>query len=231
MISLNDAVTARLESHGERFEVLIDPYAHEKLEEDPSINVVDLLAAEEVFSDASKGDRASTESLEKIFGTDEVDSIVRQILDRGDIQLTTEQRKKMQEDKRKQIVATIVRNAINPQTRTPHPPQRIENAMEEARVHIDPFKPVNVQVQDVLDELRPLIPISFEKTVIAVKASPEDYGRIYGDVKSFGRITKEEWQPDGSWIGLVEIPAGVQSELYDRLNSKTHGAVETRKIK
>ena len=135
------------------------------------------------------------------------------------------------ENKRKQIVASIVRNAINPQTGTPHPAQRIELAMEEAKVHIDPFKPVDIQVQGVLDKLRPIIPIRFEKLKIAVKLSAENYGRSYGDITGFGKILKDEWLTDGSWVGLVEIPAGLQSEFYDKLNKKTKGDVETKIVK
>ena len=231
MISLDDAVVARLETHGERFEILIDPYAPEKLKDDPNLNIIEFLAAEEIFRDAHKGDRATTESLKTVFGTEELAEVVRQIIQRGEIQLTHEQRKSMQENKRKQIIAIIVRNSINPQTRTPHPPLRIENAMNEAKVNIDPFKPVDVQVQDVLKALQPILPIRFEKSVIAVKVSGENYGRIYGDIKAYGKITREEWQRDGTWIGLVEIPAGLQGEFFDRLNTKTHGDIETKIIK
>jgi ribosome maturation protein SDO1 len=146
----------------------------------------------------------------------------------GDIQLTTEQRRKMTEEKRKQIVTYIANHAINPQMKAPHPPQRIENAMSEARVHVDPFKPVEAQVKDVLTAIKPLIPIRLEKTTIAVKLSADNYGKVYKDITDFGVIKKEEWTGSGFWIGLVEIPAGMQADFFDRLNNKTHGDVETR---
>jgi ribosome maturation protein SDO1 len=152
------------------------------------------------------------------------------IVREGDIQLTTEQRKKMTELKRKQIVNKIAINAINPQTKTPHPPKRIEMAMEEAKVQVDPFKPIDLQVQDVLKALQPIIPIRFEKAVFAVKLLPDDYGRCFGDLKRMGRITKQEWSGDGSWIGLIEIPAGLQTDLFDMLNGKTRGRAETKLI-
>ena len=43
----------------------------------------------------------------------------------------------MQEEKRLMVIATITREAINPQTKLPHPARRIEIAMEEAKVRID----------------------------------------------------------------------------------------------
>ena len=34
---------------------------------------------------------------------------------------------------------------------------------------------------------------------------------------------KEEWEPNGAWIGVVEIPAGMRDDFYGRLNEKTKG--------
>lgn len=231
MVDLDEAVIARYEIKGEKFEVLIDPNVAAEIREGKEVNIIDNLVIDAVFKDSNKGERASEESLRKVFNTTEIEKIAKEIVLRGEIQLTTEQRRKMQEEKRKQIIAAIARNAINPQTKTPHPPQRIELAMDEAKVSIDPFKPIDVQVQDVVNALRPILPIRFEKVTIAVKLSAEDYGKTFGEIKSFGNITNEEWQKDGSWIGLVEIPAGLQTEFYERLNKKTKGNVETRIVK
>lgn len=231
MVKLEDAVIARLEIQNENFEILIEPESAQKFKNGEDISILESLVIDTIFKDSKKGDKASEEKILKIFGTSDISTVAKRILLDGTIQLTTEQRKQMQENKRKQIVASIVRNAINPQTGAPHPAQRIELAMKEAKVQIDPFKPVDIQVQNILDRLKPIIPIRFEKLKIAVKLSGENYGRTYGDITGFGKITKEEWQKDGSWIGIVEIPAGLQSEFFDKLNKKTKGEVETKIIK
>jgi ribosome maturation protein SDO1 len=231
MVKLEDAVIARLEIESETFEILIEPDTAQKIKDGEDIPIVENLVIDTIFKDSKKGDKASEKEINKIFGTNDISEVAKRILLDGTIQLTTEQRKQMQENKRKQIVASIVRNAINPQTGAPHPAQRIELAMDEARVQIDPFKPVDIQVQRVLDKLKVIIPIRFEKLKIAVKLSAENYGKTYGDIKGFGKIQKEEWQKDGSWIGVVEIPAGLQTEFFDKLNSRTKGDVETKIIK
>jgi ribosome maturation protein SDO1 len=129
----------------------------------------------------------------------------------------------MIEDKRRQVITFIARNAINPQTNLPHPPHRIEMAMEEARVNIDPFRHLDEQVKETVKALRPLLPIRFEELRIAVKI-PADYAaRAYGDISSAATIEKEEWQKDGSWICVVRIPAGIQNEFYDLINRITKG--------
>jgi ribosome maturation protein SDO1 len=224
-------VIARIEKSGEKFEVLVKPEAVQKIRDGKDVDLLKELAIDEIFKDAHKGSKASEEKMMEFFGTAEPLAVAKQIIQRGEIQLTTDQRRQMLEAKRKQIVQYIAANAINPQTGAPHPPQRIENAMEEAKVHIDPFKPIEEQVKDVLDALRPLLPIRFEKVRIAVKLSAEDSAKAYGDIKGYGTILKEEWSPTGAWLGVVEMPAGLQTDFLERLNAKTRGNVETRILK
>jgi len=228
MVRLEDAIIARYEHGGHRFEILVDPNIIDEVKSGKVENVVDYMVIDEIFKDAHKGDRASEELIKEVFGTTDVNQVAKEIIKKGQVQLTTEQRRKMLEEKKKRIIAEIARNAINPQTGAPHPPQRIELAMEEAKVHIDPLKSVEEQVPLVLKALRPIIPIRFEKVKIAVKVSGDMYGKIYGDLSKSGTIIQEEWQKDGSWIGVVEIPAGIQGEFLDMLNKKTHGNVQTK---
>ena len=233
MISLDEAVTARLESHGARFEVLVDPdaaLAIKRGEFDGELE--DVSAAEDIFEDASRGDRPAENDLEKVFDTTDPLEIIPQVIKDGEIQITADQRREMQEQKRKQLIDTIARNAINPQMDdAPHPPERIENALEEAGFTVDPMEPVESQVDDALDALRPVIPIRFEEVTIAVQIPAEYAGSAQAQVRQFGDLEREEWQPDGSWVGAVTFPAGMQNEFYDVVNEYSSGEAETQIIK
>lgn len=231
MVSLDDAVIARLDRDGERFEILVDPnLGHDWKEAEKKPELSELLAVEDVFLDAHKGDRAPSELLNKTFNTTDVMEIVEIILEKGEIQLTTEQRKRMQEEKRKRIVSLLARNCINPVNKTPHPPARIELAMEEAKINVDPFRSPEGQVNDVIKALRPILPIRIEMAQIAVKTLASHYGKLVGDIRGFGKVLKEEWTKSGEWVCLVEIPAGLQLEFFDMVNSRTHGEAETKMI-
>ena len=233
MISLEDAVTARLESHGARFEVLIDPDAALEIKRDEfDGELEDVIAAEDVFEDASRGDRPAETDLEDVFGTTEPLEIIPEVIKRGEIQITAEQRREMQEQKRKQLINTIARNAVNPQMDdAPHPPERIERALEEAGFRIDPMEPVSEQVDEALEDLRPVIPIRFDEVTIAVQL-PADYaGSGQAEVRQYGELEREEWQSDGSWVGVITFPAGLQNDFYDMVNELTSGEAETRVIK
>jgi ribosome maturation protein SDO1 len=233
MISLDDAVTARLESHGARFEVLVDPdaaLAMKRGEFDGELT--DVIAAEDVFEDAARGDRPAEEDLEDVFGTTAPLEIIPEVIERGEIQITAEQRREMQEQKRRQLITTIARNAINPQMNdAPHPPDRIESALEETDFRIDPMEPVETQVDEALDALRPVIPIRFEEITVAVQFPAEHAGAAQARVREFGDLKREEWQPDGSWIGVIEFPAGMQDDFYDLVNELSAGEAETKIVK
>jgi ribosome maturation protein SDO1 len=231
MISLEDAVIARLEYYGEHFEILVDPDMAADFKRGEAIEVQEILAVEEVFKDANKGDKASEEAMMKAFNTTDILDAVAIIIRKGHVQLTAQQRKEMTEEKRKKIVATITREAINPQTKLPHPARRIEIAMEEAKIHIDPFKSVDEQVNTVLKAIRIKIPIRFERVQVAIKIPGDFSGKVYNVIPEFGKTRKEEWQQDGSWVAIVEIPGGVQDNFYRKLNELTHGQVETKLLK
>ena len=231
MVTLEDSVIARLEYYGERFEILVDPDLASEFKRGKDIPLEEILAVEEIFKDVKKGDKASEESMNKAFSSTDPLEVAALILKKGQVQLTAQQRKEMLEEKRKKIIAKITREAINPQTKLPHPARRIEKAMEEAKVHIDPFKSVDEQVNIVLKAIRVKIPIRFEHVNVVIKI-PGDYaGKVYSIISDFGKTRKEEWQKDGSWIAVVEVPGGLQESFDRKLSELTGGQVETKIMK
>lgn len=230
MVKVEDAVVARFESGGHRFEILVDPDATDRIR-DGSINVNDDLALDQIFKDARKGEKASDELIIEVFNSSDVAEVATEIVRKGQIQLTTDQRREMYDKRRKQIVDTISRESINPQTNTPHPPARISQAMDEAKVHIDPFKPADEQIQNVLKAIRPLLPIRFEKSRLALKLVGDSYGKLYGDLTRGGYIIKEEWGKDGSWMAVLEVPSGIRGDLIDLINRKAKDGAEIKILK
>ncbi len=229
MISLDKAVIARYQ-HGQlNFEILVEPENAYRAKRGDNVPLDNLVASRDVFSDSKKGLRASESDLNKTFGTNNFEIILKKIMKDGEIHLTTEQKNKMQEERTKQIVNLIAKNAVDPRTHTPHPPQRIEKALEEARIHVDPFKPAQDQIEGAMKALRPILPIKLEIVRIAVKIPAENAVRVYGFVKEH-KMTKEEWESDGSLIAVVEIPAGLQGDFFDKLNKLTSGDNETKII-
>src|SRR5512143_13658 len=192
---------ARYTKENEHFEVLVKPEKALDYRNGKISGSTEVLVAETIFSDANKGTRAPEEALKKAFSTTDALKIADIILKKGTLQLTTDQRRKMVEDKRKQIVDFISRQAVDPKTNLPHPPMRIENAMEQIRYPIDPYKPVEEQAKDVVKLLRPILPLKIEQVSVSVHIPAEYAARAYGAIKSAGTIKHEEWRSDGSWSG------------------------------
>lgn len=216
---------ARLKRGGSNYEVVIDPDKAVAFKEGGPLDLDEVLKAEQVFFDAKKGEHASEDRMEEVFGTDDPLRIAETILREGELQLTAEHRAKVREAKRKRLVQLIARNACDPRTKLPHPQARIESAMEEAKVHVDELKRPEDQLQDVIKQLRPLLPISVETRKALITIPSQYAAKAYGTLQSYGTIAKDSWLDDGSWKGTLEVPAGMVNELIDALNGLTHGSV------
>jgi ribosome maturation protein SDO1 len=231
MISLEKAVIARLNKSGKRFEVLVDPVKALEIKAGKDFPLDDIAASTEIFEDSKKGLRASEEDINSVFGTNNPEAIIKIIIKDGDVQLTTEQRNQMIEEKTKAIANIISRRGVNPQTNLPHPMERILRAMQEAKVKVDLEKRTEEQIERIQREIQIILPIKFEKVKLAIKIPPQFAGKCSSVIRSFGSLSKEEWASDGSYISLIEVSAGIQQEIYDRLNSLTHGQVEVKVVK
>jgi len=230
MVSVEDAVIARITKAGMTFEILVDPDKALEFRRGKAIDVDDILAVKEIFKDSKKGERHSSEELHKAFKTTNLWDVATIILKEGDIQLTTEQRHRFVEEKRKEIATIIARQGMDPKTKLPHPVTRILNAMAEARTLIDPFKPAKEQVKFVLEKIQEILPISLERIEIAIRVPIEYAGKANAIVREITEVKKEEWTST-AWIALVEIPAGIQADIYDKLNKLTAGKVDVKIVK
>jgi ribosome maturation protein SDO1 len=227
VVSLDKAMVAHIKKDGEQFEIMVEPDLALLYKKGEKKDLNNILAVEEVFKDAKKGERHKSSALQKAFKTEDIFQISEIILKEGTLSLTTDQRRRMLEEKKKQIAALIAREAIDPRTGAPHTLLRIEQAMEKARLDIDPLKEAQQQVDGVLAVLKPILPIKMHIRKVAIKIPPQYAQQTYGMLKNHG-IEKEQWASDGSLIAVVKIPAGLTSEFYDRLNKSTAGAAETR---
>ncbi len=230
-VSLEKSVVSRLTISGQKFEVLVDPYKALEIRKGSNVNMEDVLAYPAIYRDVRQSQIASQQDLQKIFGTTDVNKIAARIIKEGELQLTTEQRREMIEQKKNQIANIISKRGINPQNNMPHPPQRILNAMEMAGVKVDPFEDAELQVDKVLKAIKTILPIKFQKVLLEIKLPPQYAAKSYNLIKSLGNIQQENWLNDGSLKLNIEILAGIQEEFYQKISSLTHGNYESKILK
>lgn len=224
-------VVARLTIKGKRFEILVDPDLAFKFKEGEKIPIDEILVGDYIYKDAKKGDKASPNELVEVFGTDDYRKIAVEILTKGELQLTTEIRRRLLELKTKQIVNYISKSAIDPKTKLPIPPARIEKAMEEAKVTVDLFKSVEAQVPEIVKAISRILPIRLAKALMQVSIPSSIASKVSSNIMKMGDVKKSNWLADGSLILEIEIPAGMQMEFIDKVNSLTKGQAVVKVIK
>jgi ribosome maturation protein SDO1 len=229
-MSKSEHSLARLVLGSEKFEILIDPEKAWQMKQGVKVDIQEAMISNVIYKDAKKGLRASREALQKAFKTLDPYEIGKIIIQRGEIQLTAKQRKELIESKRKQIIAYISRNCVDSKTGLPLPPARVELLLNEAKVSIDPFKDAKEQAVEIIKVLRTKIPIKVSKTLLEIRASPQHASKVYPLLPRYGEVLKSQWLEDGSWKGEVEVPAGLQLELIDKLNKMTLGNIEIKVV-
>ena len=231
MIGVDKAVISRLHVSGQIFEILVDPDKALQFKKGMKIGMSEILAFPGIYHDVRNTKRVPDGDLQKFFGTADIDKIAEKIIHEGQLQLTTEQRREMVEQRRNQIANIISRKGINPQTNAPNPPQRILTAMEKAGINIDPFVDAELQIDKVLKEIKSLVPIKFEKITYQFKIPSQFSGKAYSTLKSSGTIISEQWLNDGSLQISLEAIAGMQDEIFQKLSGLTHGQFESKVLK
>jgi ribosome maturation protein SDO1 len=227
--SMTDKFTvARLILDGDKFELLVKPDPALEYKMGKRSDISGALVSDEIYSDANKGSRASSEKMMKHFKTTDSADIAKQILAKGELNLTTDQRRKMVEEKKRQIVQFINRSFVDPKTHLPHPIMRIEAAMEEVRVPIDPFRKVDDQAKAIVDALRKILPLKSETVKLTVTVPPQFAAQSYSVLKSTGDLRSEEWLADGSLKAILDINASIKGQFLDRLGTVTKGSAQVK---
>jgi ribosome maturation protein SDO1 len=214
----------RFSVEGEKFEILVKPDPALEFKLGKRKEITGVLISDEIYSDSNKGTRASTEKLMKAFKTTDANVIATTMLQKGELNLTTDQRRKMVSEKRKQIVDFISKSYVDPRSHLPHPPLRIEQAMDDARISVDPFRNTDEQIKEIIEQLRSIIPLKSENMLLEIVVPAQFAAQSYSVLKTFGTLKKEEWQSNGALKVILDIPAAARANVMDRLGSVTKGS-------
>lgn len=217
--------TARIKAKGKPFEIIVDLDEALKFKKGESDWLE--IGGDRIFTDVKKGNVAPSKDLEECFGTTDVSEIGKKIVKGGEVLTTQEFRDAEQEKKVKQVVDFLATNSINPQNGNPHTPQRIENALNEARVNIRNV-PVENQIKDIIEQISRILPIKIAVKRIKITVPAIHTGKVYNVISQYKET--ENWMNDGSLEVVVSVPAGMIMDFYDKLNSTTHGAAVTQEI-
>jgi ribosome maturation protein SDO1 len=216
----------RYSAGNDKFEILVKPDPALEYKLGKKMDISNIMISDEIYSDANKGTRCSSEKLMKHFKTTDQLEIAKQIMDKGDLNLNTDQRRKMIEEKKRQIVEYINKNFVDPKSHMPHPVSRINAVLDEARVAIDPFKRLDDQLKNIIESLRKIIPLKSEILELTVTVPSQFSGQSFSVFKTIGEIKSEQWLSDGSLQVILSINAGMKSSFLDRIGTATKGSAQ-----
>ncbi len=230
-MSIEKSVVARLNYAQQKFEILVDPNKAMDFKGGKMIPMEEILAYPTIYKDTKTTEAVPEKDLQKAFGTVDPMKIAAKIIKDGEMQITTEQKREMTE-KKKHLIATIIsKRGVNPQTNTPHPEQRVLNAMQQAGVNVDPFADAEMQLDKVVKAIKPILPLKFQNVTLQVKVPAQFAGKAYSVIKSSGKMTGEQWLNDGSLQASIEMLAGVMDDFNQKIANLTHGSFESKVTK
>ncbi|MAG78806.1 ribosome assembly factor SBDS [Candidatus Pacearchaeota archaeon] len=216
---------ARIKQSGKNFEIIVDLDDALKFKKGEISSIE--AEGDKIFSDSKKGQVASSSDLKNAFGTEEINTVTEKIIKSGEVLLTQEHRDEEKEKKFKQIIDFLTTNSIDSKTGNPHTAERIKSALEQAHINIK-NTPIESQINDILLEISKIIPIKIETKKVKITIPAVHTGQVYGIINQYKE--EEKWLDNGNLEVIVNVPAGIIMNFYDKLNGVTHGSAITEEI-
>ena len=220
--------TARIKQAGKHFEIIVDLDSALKFKKTGQGSASDFLEIDQIFSDSKKGFKASDADLKSAFNSTDVNAIAERIVKQGELLLTQEHRDEERDKAVKRVVDFLVRNSVDPQSGRPHTAERIKSALEEAGVNVKNAS-IESQIPEITGALSKVLPIKISTKKVKITVPAMHTGKVYGVLNQFKE--KEDWLNNGDLEVIVNVPAGMIMEFYDKLNSITHGSALTEELK
>ncbi|MBX4211836.1 ribosome assembly factor SBDS [Candidatus Pacearchaeota archaeon] len=218
-------VVARIKIKNVHYEIQVDLDEALKVKAGKG-NIMAAVDAPRVYYDMKKGNLASSADLMDAFGTQDFYEVAKKIITSGEVQKTQEFRDAEHEARIKQVINLLLKNAVD-QNGRPYTEDRIRRAIDEVHFNFDK-KPAEQQMALLLPKLQEVIPIRIETKKIKLIIPARFTGQVYGMLKDYKE--SEEWRPNGDLQVIMNIPSGLQIDFYDKLNSVTHGAVQSQEM-
>ncbi|MBW6461975.1 MAG: ribosome assembly factor SBDS [DPANN group archaeon] len=232
-----DHIIAKISFHGKDFEIIVDSKKIDAYKNGKITDINDILIVDDIFRNLRKVKsldkgvlfknnntilRIEDSELNTVFKTTDHQIIAKKIIDDGEIQYTTEQRKEFLERKQRAVINLIVSQSIDPRTNTPHTSARIESAMKQAKISVDMHKSAESQVQDIIKNITSILPIKLEFKEIEINAPIKYAGLLKKIMQDFGQIQKENWVGP-NYIAIISMGGGLVDAFLGKVNGLTHG--------
>lgn len=182
-----------------------------------------MLQTNQVFTNVSKGAVAKKEDLLKAFGKEDHTEICKEILAKGELQVSDKERHTQLESLFKDIATNVADKCVNPETKRPYPVTMIEKAMKEAHFSVKPNRNAKQQALDVIKLLKETMPLERARMRLKIVFSGKEARKLKEKVvKLAGGVEQEDWE--GANVTLIcVIDPGLYRQMDEIIRSETKG--------
>lgn len=188
-------------------------------------DIDEVLQTHSVFTNVSKGQVAKKDDLLKAFGKDDHTEICKEILSKGELQVSDKERSSQLDSLFKDIATTVANKCVNPDLKRPYPVTMIEKAMKDLHYSVKPNQSAKQQALNVIKLLKETIPIERAKMRIRVVFKGKDGKKIREKLIKLETVELENEDRDGDQLNIVFlIDPGIYKEVDQMINSETKGS-------
>ncbi|EEC07186.1 ribosome maturation protein SBDS [Ixodes scapularis] len=158
-IRLTNVAVVRMKKGGKRFEIACYKNKVVAWRSDVEKDIDEVLQTHTVYTNVSKGQAAKKEDLIKCFGSEDQTKICKEILSKGELQVSEKERHSQLESSFRDIATLVADKCVNPDTKRPYPMSIIEKSMREMHFSVKPNKSAKQQSLEVIRQLKEVMPI------------------------------------------------------------------------
>ncbi len=171
---LTNVAIVRLKRAGRRFEVAAYKNKVINWRSGAEADIANVLQLPSVFTNVSRGVRATAADMLAAFGTDDQMACARVVLEKGDLEKGELERTAEFDGAFRDVAATVAERCVNPGTRRPYPVAFVEAALRDAGFSVAPGKSAKQQAARAVAALRGTIPIERAKMALRIALPARD---------------------------------------------------------
>ncbi|KAK7867849.1 hypothetical protein R5R35_003521 [Gryllus longicercus] len=232
-IRLTNVAVVRMKKGGKRFEIACYRNKVVSWRDGVEKDIDEVLQTHTVFANVSKGQVAKKEDIVKAFGKDDQTEVCKEILSKGELQVSDKERQSHLEALYKDIATTVSDKCVNPDTKRPYPVSMIEKAMKDVHFSVKPNRNAKQQALDVIPMLKTVMPLERAQMRLRIMFSGKEARKLREKIaKLAGTVESEEWN-SGELSMICLIDPGHYREVDEIVRSETkgHGHLELLNVK
>ncbi|XP_034942245.1 ribosome maturation protein SBDS [Chelonus insularis] len=223
-IRLTNVAVVRMKKGGKRFEIACYRNKVVSWRNNLEKDIDEVLQTHTVFINVSKGQVAKKEDLIAAFGNDNQTEICKEILAKGELQVSDKERHSALDSMFKDIATIVSEKCVNPESKRPYPVSMIEKAMKDIHFSVKPNRNSKQQALEIIPQLKAVIPLERAQMKIRIVYSNKTAKKLKEKiVKLVTKIENECW--DGGNLGSIDclIDPGKYREIDELIRAETRG--------